>query len=96
MRVEPHDGEALDAGCQAPDRADVRAAAAAQHERELGQRRASWRRSARPASSPATTAVSGYGQRERAASAIASPPDAPGARHANQPGGELAPQLWHS
>ena len=40
--------------------------------------------------SSATTAASGYGSSVNAASAIASPPFAPGARHADEPGGELA------
>ena len=61
-------------------RADVRAAAAAEHERPLRQLARRAPRSARRASSSSTIAASGHGSSVAAASAIASPPSPQRAR----------------
>jgi hypothetical protein len=88
VRVDPDDPEPVVSGCEPLDRTDVRAAATAQNERALGQLGSEGEDLIASVSS-ATTAASGIremgesGLRHRLAAL------APGARHANEPGGEL-------
>ena len=95
MRVEPDDAEPAVTGGEAADRADMRAATAAEHERAL--RQALGERGVLLVERlPSTTSALGYGSAVAAASTIGSPP-APQARGTRtSPAANAAPQLWHS
>ena len=95
VRVQPDDSEPAAPRCEPADRSDVRAAAAAEHERALGEvRRLRFdllreRLAARSPWLPGTAAAASP------PSAIASPP-APQARGTRtSPAANSRPQLWH-
>ena len=95
MGIEPDDGEPVVPRREPADRADVRAAAAAEHERPLREP-ARDRPDCSSSESRSTTSASGYASSVQAASAIASPPSPHARGTRTSPAANEAPQLWHS
>ena len=87
MRVEPDDGESVVPRREPADRADVRAAAASEHERTLSEVRARSRRSARRASRGRRRAP-----RDTPARSVPPPPSAPHRRPTRAGRGRARPR----